>query len=124
MDTCHLTTMTNENAVQNQQAGLAMHLPASVSHKVMISILNYLTSCFTRVAQICATPPVVDGSTSQVIVSSADNNALTVNTTITYTCPDNSTQTATCSYLPVGGAQWTGTLKDCETSKCYTQQYS
>ena len=64
------------------------------------------------VAQICGTPPKVEGCTSQVIVSSSENNALMVNTTITYTCPDNSTQTSTCSYSP-GGALWVGDLDNC-----------
>ena len=67
-----------------------------------------------HVAQICGTPPKVEGSTSQVIVSSSDNNALTVNTTITYNCSDNSTQMSVCSYSPSGGAQWVGDLDDCE----------
>ena len=50
-----------------------------------------------------------------MIVTDLSNGSFTVNTTVTFTCPDNTTQMATCSYLPVGGAQWVGDLTDCAT---------
>jgi len=70
--------------------------------------------CFINAAQICGTPPTVKGATSQVIISDSGNNSFTVNTTITFTCPDNTTQTSTCSYLPMGGAQWIPDVQDCK----------
>ena len=53
------------------------------------------------------------GASSTVVVTESPDGAFTVNTTITFTCPDNTTQNARCEYAPVGGAQWVGTLQRC-----------
>ena len=53
------------------------------------------------------------GASSTVVVTESPDGAFTVNTTVTYTCPDNTTQTARCEYAPVGGPQWVGSLQEC-----------
>ena len=111
MDICHPTITTKENVEQSQPAGLVIHSLAFVSLPVYQLCIQLI--CQLLIAQICGTAPSVGGSTSTVVVTESQDGAFTVNTTITYTCPDNSTQTARCEYAPVGGAQWVGTLQDC-----------
>ena len=62
-------------------------------------------------AQICGDHPTVAGATTEVVLSASSNGSYTVNTTVTFKCPDNSTMTSTCSYLPAGGAQWVGNVQ-------------
>ena len=63
------------------------------------------------IAQICGDHPTVAGATTEVVLSSSSNGSYTVNTTVTFTCPDSSTMASTCSYLPAGGAQWVGNVQ-------------
>ena len=66
-----------------------------------------------KLAQTCGAIPSVQGAITQVVLTDLSNGSYTVNTTVTYTCPDNSTQISTCTYASVGGAQWSGDLEDC-----------
>ena len=67
-----------------------------------------------NLAQICGAIPSVQGANTQVVLTDSSNGSYTVNTTVTYTCPDNTTtRMSTCTYAPVGGAQWLGDLEDC-----------
>lgn len=82
----------------------------------IVSMQAIIIYTFPQLAQVCGPYPSVQGSTTQVIITDPSNNgSYTVNTTITYTCPDNTTQSTTCSYAP-GRITWNpATLQDCIT---------
>ncbi|XP_065903162.1 uncharacterized protein [Dysidea avara] len=68
---------------------------------------------FTCIPQICDTAPSVRGASSTIVMTEPPDGAFTINTTIIYTCPDNTTQTSKCEYASIGRAQWVGNLQDC-----------
>jgi len=75
-------------------------------------------------AQICGAVPSVQGANSTVVVTESPDGAFTVNTTVTFTCPDNTIQNSRCEYAPVGGAQWVGTLRECPVGKKYITYFN
>lgn len=97
--------ITNENAEQRHLPGLIKILLVSVSY-----FYNFRTTTILytfSIAQMCNSAyPSVKDATSRVVQNSPSNNTYMVNTTVIYTCPDNSTRSTTCSYRTQGGTQW------------------
>jgi len=85
----------------------------------MLHITLLILYTFLQLAQVCGPYPSVQGSNTKVVLTGLSNNgSYTVNTTVTYTCPDNTTQVSTCSYVPQGGAIWIpSNLQGCMTGK-------
>ena len=102
---------TSETVEQSPLVGLVNHLPVFVSILLLIGIEAITLYTIFLIAQICGAHPTVTGATTEVVLSASSNGSYTVNTTVTFKCPDNSSMTSTCSYVPVGGAQWVGELR-------------